>query len=30
MSVHPGETLGVGLVGEILKDADVSAKDLMS
>jgi predicted RNA binding protein YcfA (HicA-like mRNA interferase family) len=28
--VHPGEMLGVGLVGKILKDADVSAEDLMS
>jgi predicted RNA binding protein YcfA (HicA-like mRNA interferase family) len=28
--VHPGEMLGVGLMGKILKDADVSAEDLMS
>jgi predicted RNA binding protein YcfA (HicA-like mRNA interferase family) len=28
--VHTGEMLGIGLVGKILKDADVSAEDLMS
>lgn len=28
--IHAGEMLGVGLVSKILKDADVSAEDLMS
>ena len=27
--VYAGEMLGIGLVGKILKDADVSAKDLL-
>ena len=28
--IHAGEMLGIGLVSKILKDADVSAEDLMS
>jgi predicted RNA binding protein YcfA (HicA-like mRNA interferase family) len=27
--VHAGEMLGIGLVGKISKDADVSAEDLL-